>query len=234
MSLGVFAESPIEDNDDHSHFFAHSDDDADTASQRSISLSSNPSSPSKRGFSALDASLATPIKDAFSPRTDLQSDVQFENVALSPTKGVFSPMNDFDTTSIPETGSGSPSVVTSFKFEEDGTRPSSMSSNPSLFHEEESSKNKDESSSSTLKQTSPPPLDRHESEASSVYSAKTGSSSATGGKKARPESKLLETNEAIILGIALVDFNHIVSIYASIYEHLILTYSGDWASGGVL
>lgn len=222
-SLGVFAESPIEDNDDPSHFFAHSDDDADTASQKSISLDSNPTSPNKHGFSALDASLATPIKDAFS-RTNPHADAQFENVTLSPTKGAFSsPTNDFDTTSIPETGSGSPSVVTSFKFEEDGTRPSSMSSNPSLFREEESSTNKYESSNSTLPQASPPLLERHESEeASSVYSAKTGSSSATGGKKARPESKLLETNEAIILGVALVDFNHIVSIlHFDLYHFLI-------------
>lgn len=219
-SLGVLSESPIEDNDDHSHFFAHSDDDADTASQKSISLSSSPSSPSKRGFStldALDASLATPIKDSFLPHTNLQSDVQFEDVTLSPTKGAFSPMNDFDTTSIPETGSNSPSVATSFKFEEDGTRPSSMSSDPSLFREEDPLKNHYESLSTALPQTSPP-LDRHESEASSVYSAKTGDSSTTGGKKARPESKLLETNETIILGIALVDFNHIIGPRVEFFE----------------
>ncbi|GJJ13456.1 hypothetical protein Clacol_007710 [Clathrus columnatus] len=216
-SFGVLSESPVEDNDDHSHFFVESDDDADTASQKSIPLSSNPSSPRKLQFS--DSTIRTPMKSTFSPRTNRLSDVPFENVTLSPTKENISPVKDHDTNSIPETGSGSPSVVTSFKFEEGGTRPSSMSSSTSFFgREEEALKIRTDLAQNVSPQMPPYLSDRSQSEADSVYSTKSGNSSTGGGKKARPESKLLETNEPIILGVALVDFNHIIGPRIEFFE----------------
>ncbi|TFK52308.1 hypothetical protein OE88DRAFT_1734326 [Heliocybe sulcata] len=170
-----------DNDDDHApahHFDDDSDgDDNDTASQKSISLSSPAVSPRH-------STLATaPAESHFAP--------------ASP------PLNAYKRASRPytiDTDLTSETDNTSLYTHELGTRDSSVSSaTTSLYDPEEQPK------PDGLSTYPPPPLQSRESMAS------LSSRSSSYSKKARPESTLFEvTTGPLILGIALVDFNHLV------------------------
>ncbi|KAF8516315.1 transport protein Avl9-domain-containing protein [Hysterangium stoloniferum] len=235
--------SQHESSDDHSHFFSNSDDDAETASQRSIPLDSAPSSPKKViNFAAATKPLKTPVTGSFSQKFSPLSPTspKEHSFARSSAASPEHPKSDTDleTNSTVETGTSGPSSV--FKFEEGGTRPSSMSSNTSFFAHNAADKDSGmhkitlspilaptpDVSYPSPPQTSPDGLDGSELDydsnrratMSSLGSAVTNSSSAS-GRKTRPESMLLEpTDGPLVLGIALVDFNHIVGPRIEFFE----------------
>ena len=222
----------MESGDDHSHFFSNSDDDAETASQRSISLSSGPSSPKPDGhFGPSTHTLKTPIMSSFSQPLSSAPNVLAEHSNKTATgKGESRSVPDPETNSIAEAGnSGASSDVTSYKFDEDSTRPSSLSSGTSFFEHEVKSRKQDFISKGAVENTYPPPSqmipnvyddvdygyknNRRATDMESLASGATGSSSGTGGRKTRPESMLVEPPDGpLVLGVALVDFNHIVSV----------------------
>ena len=137
-----------------------------------------------------------------------------------------------DNYSISGKGTNGPSsVVTSFKFDEDSTRSSSMSSGTSFFDHEDESGKPEGVAIPPVETTYPPPsqmipaihnpefeytIDGRATDVESLASAATGSSNGAGGRKTRPESMLIEPPDGpLVLGIALVDFNHVVSILNS-------------------
>lgn len=234
---GLIPASPADSySSDHSRFFSNSDDDAETASQRSISLSSGPSSPKpKRGFS-----LATPASPALS--TPMSTSFPHHDDEMSPSEhSADEPMHSDEEMETHSTAGSGPSP--SFKFdeeEEEGghTRHSSMSSSASLFSgDEDSTKQQtrgrthlqrlDTSYNPASQAFSPasavsavsdygPVADHRAADAESLASANTGKSgvsAGSGGRKVRPESTLLETpDDPLVLGVALVDFNHVASV----------------------
>ncbi|KIJ54151.1 hypothetical protein M422DRAFT_241404 [Sphaerobolus stellatus SS14] len=221
--LSSFPPSPEESNEDHTHFFAQSDDDAETASQRSISLSSEPEAPSALALETPVVAAATSPKTAASA-----SPVPAAVSSESPTRSAREDHHeDHDTRSFTETAVSGPS--SSFKFSEEGhTRQSSLSSSTSFFARD------DVSSKSLVVDTSYPPpsqaivpvdefgyaIDRRTADGESLASARTTGSTASSGRKVRPESLLLPTssNSPVVLGIALVDFNHIVGPRVEFFE----------------
>lgn len=234
-ALHSFSPSPVESGDDHSHFFNNSDDDAETASQRSISLSSGPSSPKlDRQF---DHSLRTPITSSFSQHLSstpsISTELSNETLRVGEKEGS-STVPDPETNSITGAGASGPSSdVTSSKFDEDSTRPSSLSSGTSFFEHEEETRKHDIIAKDAEENTYPPPSQMisgaHDlnynygkergTDMESLASAATGSSSGTSGRKTRPESMLVQPPDGpLVLGVALVDFNHIVSAYFHLLE----------------
>ncbi|KAF8524972.1 transport protein Avl9-domain-containing protein [Gautieria morchelliformis] len=237
-TLHSFSASPLESGNDHSHFFSNSDDDADTASQRSISLSSGPSSPKLGGhFGSSSSTLKTPVTSSFSQQLSSTPNLSTDHTTASSAsrEEVSSPVADPETISLTEGETSEPSsVVTSFKFDDDSTRPSSMSSGTSFFDQEEGPRKQDLSTPVAGENTYPPHSqmipsfhdhgydytnNRRATDMESLASAATGSSSGTGGRKARPESMLVEPPDGpLVLGVALVDFNHIVGPRVEFFE----------------
>ncbi|PPQ68833.1 LOW QUALITY PROTEIN: hypothetical protein CVT25_008881 [Psilocybe cyanescens] len=131
------------------------DEDADTASQRSISLSSPPRSRQNSIMSDPRQSFATHSSDSHSYRDSNPFSDQFKNVETPDS-------------------SGAPSVL------EDDVRE--------------------------FKPVTYPPSPPNRDDAMSVSSF-----ASTSSRKARPESLLINpTTEPLVLGVALVDFNHLV------------------------
>ncbi|KDQ62693.1 hypothetical protein JAAARDRAFT_66359 [Jaapia argillacea MUCL 33604] len=146
------------------------DDDNETASQRSISLSSPAVSPRE--------SLTGPSTAKYTSFPAWTSDRRESRPFTI----------DTDLTSEPDNAS--------FDTHDFRTRESSISSASASLYEE--------SKSGTLP-TYPPPPTGGDPGRESVTSF-----SSTSSKKARPESFLFDLREPLILGIALVDFNHLV------------------------
>ncbi|EIN12866.1 hypothetical protein PUNSTDRAFT_50093 [Punctularia strigosozonata HHB-11173 SS5] len=166
-SSDIHLHSPIHDLQHDSQFVVDLDDDADTASQRSISLDSP--APSPRHSLARAAPLSPPLKRTFEPHA-------FE----LPTDGEPNHL-------------GAPSMS-----REDSA--SSTYTEPDLIGASEQT---------SVISSYPPRSDfttRESSARESVVSFASGSS----GKKARPESMLAELKGPLMLGIALIDFNHLV------------------------
>lgn len=159
------------------HSFLHDadDDDADTASQRSISLSSPPISP-RNSIPLEPRQGSTRNSDDFSKReshpytvdTDLSSEVDDASIYTHET----------------------------------GTHESPSTSAPPSIYEE--GKGDLEDSSATY-----PPRPASGDDTMSIASFASGSS-----RKARPESMLVGALDGpLVLGIALVDFNHLVCVF---------------------
>ncbi|EPQ50978.1 hypothetical protein GLOTRDRAFT_141142 [Gloeophyllum trabeum ATCC 11539] len=153
-------------------------DDNETASQKSISLSSPAVSPRH--------STVTPAQTHFTPP--------------SPPLNAYSKRDSrpytIDTDLTSETDNSS------FYTHELGTRDSSISSAAASLYEQE-----DHSKLEGLTTYPPPPLPSASRESVTSFSSRSSSYS----KKARPESTIFEvTSGPLILGIALVDFNHLV------------------------
>lgn len=156
------------------------EDDADTASQRSISLSS----------------------PAVSPR--------HSNVFHS----------SHDSEALSKRGSHTDSLDTDFKSEADDAslythdaephETPNTSAAPSVF---------DEPKVAPLPTYPPAPLMESMGDTASVTSFASGSSYS---KKARPESMVLTPDGPLVLGIALVDFNHLVHLVHICAYHVYL------------
>lgn len=224
--------SSLEPGDDHSHFFSNSDDE--TASQRSISLSSGPSSPKLDGhFGSSSSTPKTHITSSFSQQLNIRSSLPIDHppdTLLASGRKVSNPVSDPEIISITEAeNSELSSGVTSFKSGENSTRPSSISSSTSFSGQEQEARKQDLVANAAGENTYPPPSQiisgahdpdykyanyRRPTDIESLSSAATGSSGGTGGRKTRPESMLVEPPDGpVVLGVALVDFNHIVSPY---------------------
>jgi pyruvate/2-oxoglutarate dehydrogenase complex dihydrolipoamide acyltransferase (E2) component len=53
---------------------------------------------------------------------------------------------------------------------------------------------------------------------------------STSSRKARPESLIIApTNDPLVLGVALVDFNHLVRFYSSIFDHPLYIRPSGWS-----
>ncbi|KAH7885401.1 transport protein Avl9-domain-containing protein [Phlebopus sp. FC_14] len=157
-------------DDDHKPEDAESDVDAETASQRSISLSSAPPSPQV---------VTTPLRaqDFFARR-----DSQVDSIEID-----FNSETDEVSDSHSELEARRASSITS-------AAPSTAFSQPA------------EPKAYTTSVTYPPTPSSGVTDADSFTSAASSYS-----KKARPESLLLQPPEGpLVLGIALVDFNHLV------------------------
>lgn len=153
-----------EDNDEND------DADADTASQRSIPLSSPPLSPRR------DSSAVLHARDFFARRASQEDSIDIDfNSETDDVSDSFSDRNARRTSSIT---SAAPSAV---------------------LHEEPKY-------NTALDVTYPPTPSSVTTDVDSFTSAASSYS-----KKARPESMLLQPPEGpLVLGIALVDFNHLV------------------------
>lgn len=150
-------------NDIRSYLRDNDDDDADTASQRSISLSSPPSSP--RHSSLPDARQSFVRSSGSYSQRESNSYTDYGSEA--------------DNVSIYDQGVA----------ETPGT-----SAAPSVYDDPKEAK-------SVQLPTYPPSRE----DTLSISSYASGSS-----RKTRPESLLVETTTPLVLGIALVDFNHLV------------------------
>lgn len=187
----------------------HPSDDGDTASQRSISLSSPPHSPSR-----LSEVETTATSDYIVPDADDSQEVDAEpwNGPMAFIRKSLSPRaNDTpgeDASSEADAEGDDRSFFV--RHMEEAESPASSVA-PSMIERERESK--------TFR--NPPPLPprasvtsssgvRSRSDVESVVSFASGST--TYSKKARPESLVVEPSKTpLILGIALVDFNHLVS-----------------------
>lgn len=164
--------SPVRQNF-HSYLLASEDDDGDTASQRSISLSSpavSPRNSAHGGVFSLDSHVSGDLSKRASQPYTLDTDFSSEadDVSLY--------THDMGTHESPNT-SAAPSVL------EEPKEPHFVPGLP----------------------TYPPSVPRA-TDTESVTSFASGSS-----RKARPESMLVIPSAGpLVLGIALVDFNHLV------------------------
>ncbi|KZT27431.1 hypothetical protein NEOLEDRAFT_1060681 [Neolentinus lepideus HHB14362 ss-1] len=171
----------LRDTDDDHELTHHLDDDSDgddneTASQKSISLSSPAVSPRHSTLAP------TPAQSHFTPPSP----------PLSAYKRDSQP-NTIDTDLTSETDNTSLYAA---------TRDSSISSATTSLYDQE-----DHSKSDGLSTYPPPPLPSAGGDSVTSFSSRSSSYS----KKARPESTIFEaTAGPLILGIALVDFNHLV------------------------
>lgn len=215
----LFATPPVPE-DYHSQLRSDDeyDNDNDTASAKSISLSSAPAS--ARNSSAF-AALSTPVR----PNPHF-----FEFAAHdTPPPG--------ETELLSETDSLAGTSTTSNVLEHDAdqleNRDSPISSaTPSLLNyaskagpSDFPSRDTSESTSlkSSMETTYPPPSQASEDEVSRSDSP----------RKARPESLLVDTMTGpLILGVALVDFNHLVSHPS--HTRGFLNLFSDWASNRVV
>lgn len=232
-TLHSFPSQPLEHSDDHSHFFTNSDDE--TASQRSISLSSGPSSPKLHGhFGSPSSTIQTPTTSSFFLQLSFTSCLLTghpSDIFPLSVRKASNPVTDPEINSIAEAGTSGPSSrVNSFKFDEDHTRQPSVSSGSFFSDQEEVARRQDPTVNAVGDNTYPPlsqiisgshdpdsqyTKNRRPTDIESLSSAATGSSSGTGGRKTRPESMLVEPLDGpLVLGVALVDFNHVVSVFA--------------------
>lgn len=207
----------------------HDDDDADTASQRSISLSSAPPSPSPNHSINLLEDIEGPA--VHQPESEPESNQEVEvnhvpddldsppNIAhefLSSLKhesqvytldtdfsseaddsSLYTRENAYDAITSPVT-SAAPSVY--------GDSKSARSLPPSYGHESEDKP-------SPLPTYPPTPVQQETvgTPRADTASITSFASTSSYSRKARPESTLLQPREGpLVLGIALVDFNHLV------------------------
>jgi hypothetical protein len=167
--------SPVRDTHDDSHFVVDSDGDADTGSQRSISLDSP--APSPRHSLAQTGPLSPPVSRVSQPVTLATTDADSQSVRDSASLFTADMTRHSTMSSLSDEAIGGPPS----KPEENVIENSTYPPRPGLGMRESSARE-------------------------SVVSFASGSS----GKKARPESMLAEVKGPLMLGIALIDFNHLV------------------------
>jgi hypothetical protein len=190
--------------------------DADTASQRSISLSSDTPSPkiipqdTPKPTEYSSAVTLPPFPPSFSRNTALRCEQSHDT-----SNPVVTPRNDDNSVDSASQIMTSPSII-SKRLSHPNTLDTDLSSEP-----DDSSLYKTRVSSMT---SAAPSVDEHDSNApmpalpkdrddiASLHSSFSGTSC----KKARPESLLVQsTKGALVLGIALVDFDHLVCVSRS-------------------
>ncbi|KAF8625989.1 hypothetical protein AX17_006713 [Amanita inopinata Kibby_2008] len=168
---------PLLDTDFHDHLQLQDDDDGDTASQRSISLSSPNVSPRNS------------IRDNITP---LHSTSAVASISESFSKRL-SHSTTLDTDFSSEADDASLYVHETSSHETPST-----SAAPSVYEEHKETRN------STL--TTYPPIPLHRESSISISSF-----ASTSSRKTRPESLLVtQPDGPLVLGIALVDFNHLI------------------------
>ena len=171
-----------EDADVHGEYFNNEEDDTDTASQRSISLSSPQVSPRNSTL------------DDVTPQPSSSSLASFTN----PFSKRVSHATTLDTDSY--SGIDTLSLYTN----EIGPNETPNTSAASSIYEE----GKD-AGDNPLPTYPPAPLHRDSTVSLSSFAS-------TSSRKARPESLIVaEQTGPLILGIALVDFNHLVALFAN-------------------
>lgn len=170
--------------DHHEQVDEDEDDDADTASQRSIPLSSPPGSPRNSKFgSALDDLLSRQHQ----PTTILRDSDGYSKRSSNP----YTVDTDFD--------DGNSSM---FHFNHDKDTPSTSAA-PSEYDGHQL-----DHDFSKVDLPTYPPSKPNRDDRGSLSSIASGSS-----RKTRPESLLVTLPDGpLILGIALVDFNHLVLV----------------------
>ncbi len=172
--------------DIHGEYFNNEEDDADTASQRSISLSS----------------------PQISPRNSTLDDItpQPSGSALASFTNPFYKRISHATTLDTDSYSG---IDTSSSYtHEIGPHETPNTSAPSSIYEEDK-----DVRDSRLPTYPPTPLHRDSTVSLSSFAS-------TSSRKARPESLIVaEEKGPLILGIALVDFNHLVVLFANNEDH---------------
>ncbi|KAM6494439.1 Transport protein Avl9 domain containing protein [Amanita muscaria] len=181
----VLPSSPPQEQDTHK-YLQQSDDDGDTASQRSISLSSTHVSP--RNSSTIDD--ITPHPSSY---------------AVTSLSNAFLKRTSHATTL--DTDLSSEADGASLYTHETGPHETpSTSATPSIYEE-------DTASRGSQRPTYPPiPLHRESSVSLSSFTS-------TSSRKTRPESLIIpEPTGPLILGIALVDFNHLVGPKMEYYK----------------
>ncbi|KAI0685340.1 transport protein Avl9-domain-containing protein [Cytidiella melzeri] len=214
-----FMIDPPDEHDDTHKVFDSDHSDGDTASQRSISLSS-PSS-SRPTSTHLDAPLVAHKTEAvITPVSLIRQGLSITN-RDSITHAVDTDgSSDHDTDDrssfmrrLEETESPSSSLAASIHEFEDKNEEKTVVAPGRAFEGtktvELSSGEKGERTPATpsTARYPPPPVQKADSRASL---ASFGSGSTSYSKKARPESVLIDHDGPIVLGIALVDFNHLV------------------------
>ncbi|GJE91600.1 late secretory pathway protein AVL9 [Phanerochaete sordida] len=225
-----FLLNPELEHDDSEHSDDHLDvdfdrSDGDTASQRSISLSSPPRSPRQSVHldpSAHDAEEQEHGDDAHTPVNvireslsfahrdshpfTLDTDLSSEQDAETDDRSSFMRrLNDAET----PLSSAAPSV---HEKEEEEEHQADADHAAELAAEEEE-RNEEPAAlfsppPSSRMSYPPPPLQKPDSSRASIASFASGSTSYS--RKARPESMLVTHTGPLVLGIALVDFNHLV------------------------
>ncbi|KAH9924315.1 transport protein Avl9-domain-containing protein [Epithele typhae] len=201
----LFAE-PEDDDDLHSEpRFS----DGDTASARSITLSSPPRSPRE----SISLGVPQPQEPALTPVTMARQSLSLANLAKR---------NTLDTESSPSSDMDADGDDRSFFARKYDEGESPLSSVPPSVHEVDKSMatplppslppsaTLSSSRSSAASATGTfPHLDHLKSDTDSI--ASFGSASTSYSKKARPESLVVQSTKGpLVLGIALVDFNHLV------------------------
>jgi hypothetical protein len=175
-----------EDADVHGEYFYNEEDDADTASQRSISLSSPQISPRN---STLDDVTPQPSSSALASFTN----PFYKRVSHATTL---------------DTDSYSGIDTSSLYTHEIGPHETPNTSAPSSIYEEDK-----DVRDSQLPTYPPAPLHRDSTVSLSSFAS-------TSSRKARPESLIVaEEKGPLILGIALVDFNHLVASFSINKDH---------------
>jgi hypothetical protein len=190
----------FDDELDHHDLRADLDDDADTASQRSIPLSSPPAS---RPISTLSGD----SYEGLSSEADAYDGIAPAHSHAEPE------LDTYDTRgSRPSTLSTEGEAAS--LFGRTARESTSTSPTPSLEAKEPPA----------APVTYPPPPQHR----ASVASFATDVSVASSSRKARPESVLLDTSSGpIVLGIALVDFNHQVRAAVRDGAHVCLYLAGQ-------
>ncbi|KAI0754757.1 transport protein Avl9-domain-containing protein [Daedaleopsis nitida] len=192
-----------DDDDDHSepHF-----SDGDTASAKSIALSSPPRSP--RDSTSLG--VTHPLEPAITPVTLVRQSLSLAGLAKRNTAetDASSPGSDAD-------GDGDDRSFFARKYE--GESPISSVA-PSVFEKPMATPLPPSLPPSATVSPRPPSAGvRLKSDTDSI--ASFGSASTSYSKKARPESLLVQPSKGpLVLGIALVDFNHLVGPKIDFYR----------------
>lgn len=203
----------VEPDHDDDHLDEPHYSDGDTASARSIALSSPPRSP--RDSTSLG--VLPPQEPIITPVTLVRQSLSLATLSKRHT-------TDTDTSSPASELDGDDRSFFARKYE-DGESPLSSIA-PSMHEFEKSLSTPLPPSlppSATFFVSSPPSSASFPSKSDRESVASFGSSSTSYSKKARPESLIVQpTKGPLVLGIALVDFNHVVRSLAVLFHHPIL------------
>ena len=185
---------------DHEHLAAHEADSSETESVRSIPLSSGPTS-ARNSTSLPTTQYPSPTKpnpnffEVPSYRADTKDSTATPDADTSSSAPLRKDIDVFSDTASVTAPSQKPNVF-------DTDAESSMTRETSSSSVLTESQTVSRPTSTTRSAYPPPPLQIADDQVSIT---------STSAKKARPESLLVTNSEgAVIIGIALVDFNHLV------------------------